>query len=134
MPVSGGRLCLSCTLAVAKPSSRPSFLPWTTRPLMLYGRPSSASAAASSPPASAARTAELDTGAPGRRRPRREEFPRMRLERQHATDQSAPACLADEALEHRPVPEVNAVEIAHGQRDRWQRGVGSAVGKQHEAG
>src|SRR6266702_2738495 len=200
MPVSGGRLCLSCTLAVAKPSSRPSFLPWTTRPLMLYGRPSSASAAASSPPASAARTAEtfqerevagalraepevladedparleplrehlLDEdpglerrkrprealnmnpldfvsreqfeffsqgGEPGRRRLRREEFPRMRFERQHAADQSAPARLADEALEHRPVPEVNAVEIAHGQRDRWQRGVGSAVGKQHEAG
>src|SRR6266700_2870154 len=108
MPVSGGRLCLSCTLAVAKPSSRPSFLPWTTRPLMLYGRPSSASAAASSPPASAARTAELDTRAPAR--------------------------VAAEALEHRPVPEVNAVEIADRQRDRWQRGVGSAVGKQHEAG
>src|SRR6266568_2690096 len=66
MPVSGGRLCLSFTLAVAKPSSRPSFLPWTTRPLMLYGRPSSASAAASSPPASAARTAELDTRVPAR--------------------------------------------------------------------
>ena len=73
-------------------------------------------------------------GEPGRRRLRREEFPRMRFERQHATHQSAPARLADEALEHRPVPEVNAVEIAHGQRDRWQRGVGSAVGKQHEAG
>ena len=69
---------------------------------------------------------------PGRRRLRREEFPRMRFERQNAADQSAPARLADEALEHRPVPEVNAVEIAHGQRDRWQCCGGSAVREQHE--
>ena len=34
-PDSAGRRCLSCTLAVGKPSWRPSLSPWTTRPAML---------------------------------------------------------------------------------------------------
>ena len=58
------------TLSVRKPSPRPALLspserprraPWTTRPLMLYGRPRSAAAWVMSPAASAARTAELET-------------------------------------------------------------------------
>ena len=51
-------------MAVAKPSARPSFLPCTTRPLMLYGRPSSSAARSRSPRASASRTAELETRVP----------------------------------------------------------------------
>ena len=45
-------------------ASRPSLAPWMTWPLMLYGRPSRASACFMSPAASAARTAELETRMP----------------------------------------------------------------------
>ena len=57
----------------------------------------------------------------------------MGFERQHAAREAAPARLVRKAREHRLVPEMNAVEIADGQRDRWKRGGGGAVGKQHEA-
>jgi hypothetical protein len=55
----------------------------------------------------------------------------MRLESEHATHQRAPLGLAGEALEHRLVPEVNAIEIAYGQRYRRQCGGRCAVGEQH---
>ena len=73
MPIAAGFGWPKRRLSVRKPSPRPAPLsprarprraPWTTRPLMLYGRPSSAAASAMSPAASAARTAELETRRP----------------------------------------------------------------------
>ncbi len=67
------------------------------------------------------------------RRLRREELARMRLEREHAARQAALACPGAEALQHRLVSAMDAVEIADGQRNRRQHRIGTAVGKQHEA-
>lgn len=64
MPASGLRRLPSATLAVGKPSVRPSRRPPTTRPAMVYGRPSRVAARSSSPAASAARIAVLDTLSP----------------------------------------------------------------------
>src|SRR5262245_42361267 len=63
MPESGDGW-RSTMLAVGKPSSRPSLAPCATRPLRVYGWPSSRSARPKSPAASAARIAELDTRSP----------------------------------------------------------------------
>jgi len=54
------------------------------------------------------------------------------LESQHAADQGALARFAHEALEHRLVAAMNAVEITDRQRDRRKLRIGSAMGKQHE--
>src|SRR5207302_7836635 len=66
-------------------------------------------------------------------RPRREELARMGLEREHAARQTALARPGAQALEHRLVAAMDAVEIADGQRNRRQHRIGTAVGKQHEA-
>src|SRR5258708_6696598 len=122
MPVSGGRLCFSCTLAVANPSSRPSLRPWITRPLMLSVR---------------VRREHLEffaqRGQARGRRLRREELARMRLEAEYAAREAALARPGAEALQHRLVSAMDAVEIADGQRNRRQHRIGTAVGKQHEA-
>ena len=67
------------------------------------------------------------------RRLRREEFARMGLEREHAARQAALARPAEEALQHRLVSAMDAVEIADGQGNRRQDRIGTAMGKQHEA-
>src|SRR5216117_3142285 len=63
MPPSGGGR-RNAMLAVGNPRARPSFAPCATRPLRVYGCPSSRSARRRSPAPSAPRTAELDTRSP----------------------------------------------------------------------
>src|SRR5438309_10920803 len=58
---------------------------------------------------------------------------RMGLEREHAARQAALARPAEEALQHRLVSAMDAVEIADGQGNRRQDRIGTAMGKQHEA-
>ena len=72
-----------------------------------------------------------------RREPRgraigREELARMRLEGEHAALQAPRARAGEEALQHRLVPAMDAVEIPHGERNRRQQRGGGAVGQQHE--
>ena len=63
----------------------------------------------------------------------REELARVRLERQDAGAQAARARLGHDALEHRLVAEVHAVEVADGQRVRASDGQYGAVRDDHLA-
>ncbi len=65
IPISGGRLCSMLHVGGWKSQLRAQACPRrTTRPLMLYGRPSSRAAPSRSPAASRSRTVVLDTRTP----------------------------------------------------------------------